>query len=299
MSEHFSSITCALVISLIILFFILLIYVIKAIREHSDAKTYYSYVPKFPNEIVEKYYYQIYEIIVTDFHVLHDRKKCKVYKYLIFICLILFGLFLILGGEIDFPPLLFLSFASLISSFVFAFLVFSRKTRIYKNVIPLLLNKLDKSYTYDESQGIPSEEYNKVYSLNYTRYTSNDLITGNISIFPFKMSEVYTENSYTDKDGNTHYNPIFSGALFIVDLSSIIKDPKNIVDVLHSNPSSDYEVKLLDDKMYIGFKIGCLFNFYFSDEIEESLNLAESFYNIDYMIEIVDKYINIVIDKNK
>ena len=127
MSEHFSSITCALVISLIILFFILLIYVIKAIREHSDAKTYYSYVPKFPNEIVEKYYYQIYEIIVTDFHVLHDRKKCKVYKYLIFICLILFGLFLILGGEIDFPPLLFLSFASLISSFVFAFLVYTLK----------------------------------------------------------------------------------------------------------------------------------------------------------------------------
>lgn len=87
----------------------------------------------------------------------------------------------------------------------------------YKNefktkVIKALLNSFNENIAYFPKYGISSNNYNEAEFEKYSRYSSEDLMQGTLkNNCVFEMSEVLTEEQYSDSDGDTHYSTLFCG----------------------------------------------------------------------------------------
>ncbi|MBR5662363.1 MAG: hypothetical protein IKX00_01775 [Bacilli bacterium] len=293
-----------LIILLIILGLMLLIQGIIFYKRHLNIKAYDTYLPKFDNEIVEKYYYKIYDVITVNYKTSKGRNRQILYKKLIVLCLILFGLFFFIYGSTDFTFCKYLAFISIICCFVFAILIYAFPSTIFREVIPKIVKFVNDSFVYYDNAGILFNEYNSAYSKNYNSYTSSDLVKGTIKNCDIKMSEVHTFNVYKDENDQVRYETVFHGVVAIIDLKNIRnkeinnnESKTNDVVILNNGLNGEYSVKILNNNLYAKFEIGSLFDLGYTNTIEESLHLARNLYNIDYMLNIIESNIDDIITR--
>jgi hypothetical protein len=270
---------------------ILLIYIIKMIKGEHDAKRHESYLPKFDNELQEKYYYDVYETVTTNSKAYNERNIFLSTKFLLIIMIIVLALLTFLYQYTDSTVLLYLV---IILGVIVIYVIFSNKPRvIYSDIIPKLLTKVNNTLIYQSSSGIKKEIYDASYSTNYDRYYSSDLITGDISNCEFNMSEIRLDKAFKDQNNQVYYETLFNGVVVIVDLSKIRNEStNNEVIVINNNPTDEYDAKILNNKLYVKFYIGSLFTISYSSEKEESLKLANNLCNIDYMLKTIEEIID-------
>lgn len=270
---------------------VILISIIKRIKDELDAKRHESYLPKFDNELEEKYYYEVYETVTTNSNAYSERNIFLSAKFLLIIMTIVLVFLAMLYHYTESSLFLYLV---IILAVITGYVIFSNKPRvIYSDIIPKLLKKVNSTLTYHSNSGIKKEVYDASYSTNYDRYLSSDLIIGNISNCDFNMSEIKLEKAYKDQNNQVYYDTVFNGVVVIVDLSKIRSEStNNEVIVINNNPNDEYDAKILNNKLYVKFNIGSLFTISYSSEKDESLKLAKNLCNIDYILKTVEKLID-------
>ena len=270
---------------------IILISIIKWIKDELDAKRHESYLPKFDSELEEKYYYEVYETVTTDSNAYSERNIFLSTKLLLTIMIVVLVILFILYRTTESSIFLYLT---IILAIITIYVIFSNKPKIiYSDIIPKLLTKVNSTLTYHSNSGIKKEVYDASYSTNYDRYISSDLIIGNISNCDFNMSEIKLEKAFRDQNNQIYYDTVFNGVVVIVDLSKIRSESiNNEVIVINNDPNDEYDAKILNNKLYVKFNIGSLFNISYSSVKEESLMLAKNLCNLDYMLKTVEVLIN-------
>lgn len=289
-----------IVILLIILGLMIVIKVFLIYKRHSNEKNNYTYLPKFDNDIIEKYYYKVYEVIAVNYKTNYSRNKQILYKKLTFLFLILFGVFIFIYGSTDYSLFRYLSFISIICCVIFAVLIYTAPKTLFNEVIPKILRFVNDSLVYYDNAGITYEEYSSIYARNFDTYYCSDLIKENIKNCDITMSEVHTKKAYHDTDGNVRYETVFHGVVAVIDLKNIRTKPEtgaNDVVVINNTAADEYDAKILNNKLCVKYEIGSLFDLGYTNEREESLHLAQNLYNINLMLETFERLINEIITK--
>lgn len=99
--------------------------------------------------------------------------------------------------------------------------------KLYKeNVITTLLKNIDPNILYKRN-GLERNEkesinYDKGNFEDYDTFSSEDMIVSHINNIPFILSDIEVKKKYTDTDGNSHYDMVFSGTFAFATLPKSI-----------------------------------------------------------------------------
>lgn len=290
-----------IVILLIILGLMILTQVILICRRRFHEKHYYTYLPKFDNDIIEKYYYKVYDVISVNYKTSYGRDRQGLFKRLTVIFLVSFGVFMFMYGSTGYPLCRYLSFGSIACCFISAALIFKSTDALFNEVIPKIVKFINDSFVYYSNMGITYEEYTSIYSKNFDSYYSSDLIKGTIKNCDIRFSEVHTRRAYRDSNDQIKYETIFHGVIAVIDLKNIRSKPdtgnQNDIVIINNSAGDDYDAKILNNKLCVKYEVGSLFDLGYTNEREESLHLARNLYNIDLILETFEKLIDEIITK--
>lgn len=153
------------------------------------------------------------------------------YKTLgVFVYLFLIGMFVcfILYASERNKLFLILSILSFVGTIIIS--ICRKSKALFNDVIPDVIKSYKDGLTYEHDKGIPSNIYREARFESWDRYRSEDQITGQIHDCNFTMSEVHTEDRYTDSEGHTHYRTIFRGTFAVIDLNKSFNGWINIVN---------------------------------------------------------------------
>lgn len=195
---------------------------------------------KINEEISTKYKDLAYELIKNNKKLDEQRKKhnfLTIIKGLLLLSLFATFIYLRLLGFL--AVYIIIAVAILL---VVLILKGEKDNDIFDEIIPNIIKKYFKDFSYDHKNGIASNIYREAAFEGYDRYHSDDLITGKVCGYDFALSEVHTERRHTDKDGHTTYTTIFHGAFSKVMLT---KDLDCFISIANNR------IKLFDRDRYI------------------------------------------------
>lgn len=105
----------------------------------------------------------------------------------------------------------------------------------YKRLIVLeVFKKVFPKINYEPNKGLDLkviENTNMIISPD--RYCTNDYISATYNDINFETADIHLEESYKDKDGNTHYKTIFQGQWYIFDFKS--KSFKSDIQIIENS----------------------------------------------------------------
>lgn len=274
-----------------------LILVIKRNRE----KEYYSYIPEFENKEVENYYYKVYEVISINSHVSSDRdmhtrirKIRTIFPILPFLISFILSVFYVLDFE-------FLNNVVYIILAVAIFAMYLLPKVIHVEVIPKVIKYVNNTLSYFKNSGISSIEYDEAFMHDYDEYIRNDLIQGKLHNYSFSMSEVHTQEKIRVTRHEEYFKTIFHGVIAIVDLNNAnINDDifttgfynmYNQFCVVSNDQCIENDIKIINNKLFIKFDTGGIFDTDYSNERDESLSIAQDLYNLELMLKIIEDVI--------
>lgn len=111
---------------------------------------------------------------------------------------------------------------------IISLLIFHKRNSTYNNefkdkVITAIVKSYTDNLSYSPNSGISSVTYIDGEFERFDRYKSEDGIRGELEHgYKINMSEVHTEDRYTDSDGNTHYTTLFHGLFAKVEIDKYI-----------------------------------------------------------------------------
>ena len=182
-----------------------------------------------PNVNISSKYKDIaYQILSTDEELKEERRKTQVKSTINKVIGIIgfgsFFAFIILRNRLFMLPFI----ATIIYLIVGALM--GKKSLLFTKVVPKIVKSYKDDLEYDHYSGIPRTIYNEARFELYDRYSSDDLIEGNILGNHFQMGEVHTQNEHRDSDGHTHYTTLFHGTFLKIELSKSYDGLLNIVN---------------------------------------------------------------------
>lgn len=183
------------------------------------------------NPNLQKEYYDVAYNILQNNEVVNSE-RCK-HKVLIILSIVFFGLFilfLILSINTSVAIFKVFCFMSIIGAIIILFC--SSNESLFRIVIPEIFKSYNSNLSYNHYKGVSRNEYIAADFENFDRFSSEDLIVGNIGSNnnQLLMSEVHTEDRHTDKDGHTSYSTIFRGLYAVSKISKNFNGYLNIVN---------------------------------------------------------------------
>lgn len=174
------------------------------------------------------------------------RKKYNNCKFYILLIIIIVGLICFVTKW--FHPLI--AIVVIIVSAAIIAIAEAGYTKIYKEqVIASILKNYDKDLNYMPENGIKKDIYRIAKFESFDRYSTEDLIVGQICGLEFALADVHTEIETTDSDGNTSYSTVFRGPVAVVELNKL----KDLVINISDNDSKLFKGKEyveLDNQMF-------------------------------------------------
>ena len=170
------------------------------------------------NDVYEKIYVQWQPRLEQ---LRNEAKKETIIK----ITMLIVGFFSCIFGMMNenFISVIFVIFVLIIS-----LLIFHKRNSTYNNefkdkVITAIVKSYTDNLSYSPNSGISSVTYIDGEFERFDRYKSEDGIRGELEHgYKINMSEVHTEDRYTDSDGNTHYTTLFHGLYAKVEIDKYI-----------------------------------------------------------------------------
>lgn len=194
-------------------------------------------------KISSEYANQAYQILSSSPEISKARAQDKILNF--FTLLLLLLMLVAASTFIHGGSYLFLigAFASGIG---FIVLNFARKNNaLFDKVIPKILSTYNDRLIYQHNNGIDSNVYDEAHFENWDRYNSEDMIVGTIKNCNFAMSEVHTQDRYTDSEGRTSYRTLFRGTFAVIDLN---KDFASWISIVNN------KIKLFSKDNYISLE---------------------------------------------
>lgn len=163
------------------------------------------------DEKFDKLYNQIYSETYKELS--DSLKPLKIKILLIVVFFTILDVLLVSSSPATIPLSILIVFALII-------LIYNKNTQKYRHiyktkVLQRFIQLYDKNLNYNPEKGLPNTIYNDAEFEKYDKYSSKDLIYGDLDTYEIKMSQICTEKITIASDGSSQYTSLFIG-LFAV-----------------------------------------------------------------------------------